>query len=268
MPVSKINDLNIYYEVHGQGEPLLLIAGLGNDCQAWQFAINTLSNHFKTIIFDSRGVGRSDTPSAPYSVKEMAADTIALLDHLKIENAHIIGHCLGGFIAQEIAINNSHRVRKLILEATSPFTTRRNADLFMNFYDAWKSGMDMELWMKQLLYWLLSQKSVEDEKFFNSMLRYNLDYPYPQPIEGFLGHVQAFSNFNSSKELYRISSETLMLIGSDDILTLPGETELLYQGITRASYPIYIENAAHSIHLEQPKAFCNAVLGFLYKYVR
>ncbi len=268
MPLANINNINIYYEIHGEGEPLVLIAGLASDSQSWQFVINSLSEHFKTIVFDNRGVGRSDTPKPPYTVTQMAKDTISLMDHLKIERAHILGHSLGGFIAQEIAINYPERIYKLILESTAPFSFERNTYLLYNFYQAWKSGMDMELWFRDFCFWMFSPKTIANKKFMDSLIRYNLEYPYPQPIEGFLGQIIAIENFNSSDKLFKIQAETLILIGEEDIMIRAKEAELLYQGISRATYPIYIDKAAHSIQAEASKAFSNSVLGFLYKYVR
>jgi len=268
MPLAPVNNINLYYEVHGEGEPLLLIAGLASDSQSWQFVINSLSQHFKTIIFDNRGVGRSDTPPPPYLLKDMADDAIGLLDHLKIDNAHILGHSLGGYIAQHIAIYHPGRVFKLILESTAPVSSKRNNILLGNFYDSWKSGIKMELWLKEFLFWIYTNRTIENDKFFNSIISYTLDYPYPQKIEGFLGQIEAIKSFNHTELLPRIHSETLIIIGEEDILIKPKEADLLYQGITRASYPVYIEKAAHNIHAEASKTFTNSVLGFLYKYVR
>lgn len=268
MPTAQVNKINIYYEVHGEGEPLVLIAGLGSDSQSWQFVINSISKHFQVIILDNRGVGRSDSSAPPYSIKNMAKDIVSLMDYLKLDAAHILGHSMGGYIAQEIAINYPDRVLKLILESTAPFSSARNNILFDTFFRSWKSGMDMELWLRQFLFWLFTPKTFQNEKFINSYIKYTLDYPYPQSIEGFHGQVQAIAGFNSTDSLHKIQSETLIIIGEEDILIRPKEADLLYQGISRASYPTYMENAAHNIHGEASKNFTNSVLGFLYKYVR
>lgn len=268
MPSVKVNNIELYYEVHGEGDPMILISGLAGDSQSWQFAINTFSNHFKTVIFDNRGVGRSDAPAPPYTIEEMASDVIGLMDFMHISSAHIIGHSMGGYIAQQIAIQYPERVNKLVLESTAPFSSARNIGLFRNFYESWRSGIDMELWLQQFFYWILSQKSIEDKKFFNSLIKYTLDYPYPQPLKGFLGQINAIEKFNVMDQLNKIVAETLIVIGEEDILIKPKEAELLYQGITHASYPNYMEKAGHTAHLEASKAFVNSVLGFLYKYVR
>jgi 3-oxoadipate enol-lactonase len=82
VPVIPIGGINLYYEVHGSGEPLLLIQGLGLDSAAWVYQIPALSQQHQVIVFDSRGIGRIDSPEGNYTTDEMAADAIALLDQL------------------------------------------------------------------------------------------------------------------------------------------------------------------------------------------
>jgi pimeloyl-ACP methyl ester carboxylesterase len=99
MPTVKVGDINMYYEIHGQGEPLLLIMGLGSDLTGWMFQTPEFSKRYAVIAFDNRGVGRTDAPDMPYSVRMMADDAIGLMDVLGIDKAHILGLSMGGFIA-------------------------------------------------------------------------------------------------------------------------------------------------------------------------
>src|SRR5512139_44070 len=80
MATAKVGSIELYYEVHGSGEPLLLIMGLGADSRAWLFQLPEFSKHYRTIIFDNRGVGSSSKPPAPYTIHEMADDAAGLLD--------------------------------------------------------------------------------------------------------------------------------------------------------------------------------------------
>ncbi len=121
----------------------------------------------------------------------------------------------------------------------------------------------MEIWLKEFLFWLYSSKTIENEKFFKSIVQYTLDYPYPQSIEGFKGQIEAIKHFNLINELPKIHSETLVLTGEEDILIKPKETDLLYQGITRASYPVYIEKTAHAYMLNLPKPLQTQYWGFI-----
>jgi len=120
MPTVKVNDVNLYYEVSGQGAPLILIMGLRRNVSWWYQQIPDLSQHFRVIAFDNRGAGRSDKPVMEYSISLFADDTAGLMNALGIKTAHILGISMGGYIAQELAIRHPEMVRSLILGCTSP----------------------------------------------------------------------------------------------------------------------------------------------------
>ncbi|NQU18832.1 alpha/beta fold hydrolase, partial [bacterium] len=130
MPTVETNNINCYYEIHGQGRPLVLIAGLGSDSQSWQSVLVELAKHFKVVVFDNRGIGRTKYPQENFDIGTMAQDTVGLIDTLGIERADILGHSMGGYIAQEVAIKHPQRVNKLILASVSAFTSQRNKLLF------------------------------------------------------------------------------------------------------------------------------------------
>ena len=104
MPMFSREDVDLYYECHGSGAPLFLIAGLASDSQSWQPIIGDLAAHFRVIALDNRGVGRTIPQDAPTSIRAMADDCVALIDHLRLPSVHVLGHSMGGFIAQELAI--------------------------------------------------------------------------------------------------------------------------------------------------------------------
>ena len=113
-------DVKLYYEVHGRGEPLLMIMGLGSSSATWSPVLVTeLSRRFQTIVYDNRGTGQSDKPAIPYSLEMFAGDAIALLDALKIERTHVFGVSMGGMIAQELALGHPSRLQTLTLGCTT-----------------------------------------------------------------------------------------------------------------------------------------------------
>src|SRR3712207_194537 len=118
MSIARINGIDLYYEETGSGPPLLLIAGLGGNTLGWVMLLPALAQHFRVIAFDNRGAGRSSAPPGPYTTRQMADDAAALLAHLGIERAHVLGLSLGGMIAQELALAHAERVDRLVLYAT------------------------------------------------------------------------------------------------------------------------------------------------------
>jgi len=118
MPIADANGQRIYYEVTGEGEPLILVMGLGADHLAWALQVGPLSEHFKVVTFDNRDCGQSTYAQGPYEITDLAADTIALADHLELESFHLLGASMGGAVAQEIALGWQDRVRTLTLAIT------------------------------------------------------------------------------------------------------------------------------------------------------
>jgi pimeloyl-ACP methyl ester carboxylesterase len=119
MPITTANGIDLYYEIHGEGEPLLLIMGLSLSSKSWFRTIPALSKQYKVIVFDNRGVGLSGKPNSPYSIEQMADDAKAVLDAAEVESAHIYGISMGGMIAQRLALKYPERIRSLILGCTT-----------------------------------------------------------------------------------------------------------------------------------------------------
>src|SRR5215510_1240181 len=122
MPSFRSRGFAIHYEVHGEGTkpPLVLIMGMGGTCQGWLTVTvpDLIKEGRRVVIFDNRGAGQSEDPGGPFSTDEMAKDSLALLDHLQIQRAHVLGGFLGGMIAQELAISHPERLASLILVGT------------------------------------------------------------------------------------------------------------------------------------------------------
>src|SRR3989338_10152352 len=115
MPIITANNINIYYEQHGEGEDLILIAGLTADHHAWKSILRVLSKQFRVLVLDNRGAGQTDTPDYPYTTEMMANDVLQLMDACGINQAYIIGHSLGGCITQKIACIAPDRIKKMVI---------------------------------------------------------------------------------------------------------------------------------------------------------
>jgi 3-oxoadipate enol-lactonase len=119
MPVQRVGDIDMYYEVHGSGDPVVLIGGLGNDVSEWEWMTQWCARTNQVIAFDNRGAGRTDKPDAPYSIEMMAGDTDGLIEALGIREAMVLGVSMGGRIALELTLAHPDRVARLILVSTS-----------------------------------------------------------------------------------------------------------------------------------------------------
>lgn len=120
---ARNGDIEIGWESHGSGDPLLLIHGLGYARWGWEPLVPLLSNHFTVITFDNRGIGESSVPTGPYTAGEMAVDARAVLDAAGVGRAHVAGSSLGGMVAQELAIDHPDEVDRLVLLSTTPGAT-------------------------------------------------------------------------------------------------------------------------------------------------
>jgi 3-oxoadipate enol-lactonase len=120
MPRIQSNGINLYHEIHGEGQPLLFIHGLGSSTRDWEFQVSEFSKSYKVITFDLRGHGQSDKPAGPYSMAMFAADTLGLLKALGIDAPHVVGLSLGGGVAFQLAVDAPRRLKSLIIVNSTP----------------------------------------------------------------------------------------------------------------------------------------------------
>jgi pimeloyl-ACP methyl ester carboxylesterase len=119
MSKVRVNDINMYYDVQGEGFPLVMVMGFLGNANCWDpRMLAPLSDKFKVLVLDNRGAGRTDISDREYSIKLFAEDTVGLMDALNIPRAHVLGISMGGMIAQEVALNYPKRVEKLVLAST------------------------------------------------------------------------------------------------------------------------------------------------------
>ena len=152
MPHVSIGDAEIYYEEQGQGPALMLVPGLGGQGAFWGPQMRDFSRDFRVIVHDHRGAGRSTHSRIQYSVDQMAADTVALMDRLGVDRAHYVGHSTGGAIGQTIAQDHPDRLGSLVLSATWAgqdayfrrcFETRKELLLHRGFESYWRASVVM-----------------------------------------------------------------------------------------------------------------------------
>jgi pimeloyl-ACP methyl ester carboxylesterase len=266
MPTTTANGINIYYETHGSGAPLVLISGLGYNLWQWHKMVPGLAERFQVITFDNRGVGKTDKPAGPYSAAMLAADTASLLTSLNIPKAHIMGHSMGGFIAQEMALSYPEMVDKLILASTNfggprhlPITPEAMAvlsDVTSDPVTRFKNGLAVSTAPG----WSANNAAMIEEW---------LTWRIANPIDPAAYQAQMAIGLSLLTEeacfeprLANIEAETLILFGEHDKVVPPGNADLLAAKIPNSTIHL-LPNAGHFFPIETPEAANEAITEFL-----
>jgi len=251
----------LYYEEHGEGEPLLGVMGLATDTLGWALQVPSFSERHRTVIFDNRDVGQSSAASGPYEVTDMAQDALDLADALGLESFHLVGVSMGGAIAQEMALAAPGRVRTLTLTVTFARAGAWGREL-SKVWSARVREMPHERHVDELLLLNLSEELFEDPakvEFARSLMLQN---PNPQDPEAFARQLDASSRHDTLDRLPSLSMPVHVIGGERDILVPIWKSEEIAAAIPGAKLRV-IPAAPHGLSLERAEEFNGAVLGFI-----
>lgn len=266
-----VNDgVRLYYEAHGEGTPLLLIAGTGLNGEAWRmFQVPGLSRAHRVIVFDHRGTGRSDRPDGDYATRQFAADAIAVLDAAGArEPAHVLGHSMGGRVAQWLAIDHPERVRTLVLAASgagqmSPdqpairgIALREAEGLIRHGYPAY-----LEHHLRSPFWFVRPDPDIVQRMYAT------MSGEFETELHAYLLHVLARMQHQTTELLDRIAVPTLVIVGQRDDVAHGSSSHVessrhLAQHIRGAQY-VEVADAAHGLFWERPETVNRIVLDFL-----
>ena len=260
MPILARPDVDLYYEVDGRGPPLLLVPGLASDCQSWAPVRAALAARFTLVLPDPRGAGRSRPADAPISIDAIAADLQALLAHLGIGSTAVLGHSMGGLAAHRLAASAPGRVHALVL-AASGIVDARAAGLLGDLAAAREAGLPAELWFRMLFQWLFRPAFFADPRRVADAARLATAYPYPQSSAAFRAQLAAAVG-GAPRGGSGIVARTLILSGKLDRLIDPAASRASYADVPGVK-SLDLNDAAHSLHWDQPEAFVAAVCQFL-----
>jgi len=266
VPKAKVNGIDLYYEACGQGEPLVMIMGFSGTHAGWIFQRRTFHKYFRVITFDNRGVGRTDKPGGPYSIRMMAEDTIGLMNHLNIEKAHILGVSMGGYIAQELAINHPGRVKKLVLGCTYARQDEKcghskEYHCGLGLPDGCSSDELRKIPVSRVL------RTELPLAFNNRLYKVGVSflmnfYARKMATEGIAAQFHAIVEHDTLERLHMIQAPTLVITGTQDKIIKPASSEVLAEMIPNARL-VKIGGGPHSVFIVKRKKFNKEVLDFL-----
>jgi pimeloyl-ACP methyl ester carboxylesterase len=261
MPNQRVGDLDIYYEIHGSGaHTLVTIRGLGSNLTAWYEQTPEFARHFRTIVFDNRGAGRTGKPDAPYSLHQMAADTAGLMDALGVKRAALLGISMGGMIAQEFALAYPDRLACLILGCThfgGRATTPAAPEIVAAVVAGESANSEQQMLQLQAVFADDTIRGRRDVVEKHQQMR-NL---HPIPPFAFMRQIQAITQFDASERLGSIRIPTLVLTGRDDRLVPPANSRMIAERIPGAVLKEL--PGGHLFFTEHPELFNPLVIEFV-----
>jgi 3-oxoadipate enol-lactonase len=253
----------LYWDEQGRGDPVLLLMGLGYPSALWHRTRPALSEHFRTVALDNRGVGLSGVPPGPYPISTMASDAAAILDAAGISGAHVFGVSMGGMIAQEFALQFPAKTRSLILGCTSAGgpsavrAERKVADILM------ARGMTLEQAQEAIIPYVYDsatprEKIEEDLRLRRSCL---------PSLAGYTAQLQGILAWEGYSRIAQIAAPTLVIHGKSDALVPPGNGQLIAERIPGARF-VLLDHASHLFLTDQTQSANKEILEFLLSHAR
>ncbi len=259
------NGQQLYYEVHGEGPPLVLLMGIGYDSTLWTLAqVPTLSTRFKVILVDNRDAGRSSQASGPYRIADMADDIAGVLDALEIAHTHLLGLSMGGMIAQEFALRHGHRLDRLVLAGTGAGPARSAVDPIQVW--SWVKTNDAtgEAFGGLQFVSLFSTSFLRNHQAVRDTAELLASNPYPISPEAYRRQAEAYRQFDALDRLGSISAPTLVVVGEQDLLTPPWVVREVADAIPGARLEIIQgDGSSHLAAIERSDDFNRVVSDFL-----
>ena len=250
----------LYYEVHGSGPPLLLVAGLGGVGAFWKEHVPVFAESFTVVLHDHRGTGRSSPSQIDYSVEQMSDDLLQLLDHLEIKCAGLIGHSTGGAIGQTLALDQPDRIGKLVLSATWSAADDYFKRLFQVRGEILSEG-GVEAYVRSNAVFMFPPHWIRDKLALMLPGEKDAINAFPKP-EIMLSRIRDILKFNRRDDLGAIRSPVLVIGARDDITTPAYFSEELGRLIPNAE-TLFLETGGHFFPLVEGAAFRKHTLAFL-----
>ena len=260
MPTAELTDISMHYEIEGVGDPLVLIPGLGNTVQVWDPVTPDLNRHFTLICTDSRGVGRSIAKRPARTVRDYSSDLVELLDHLQLDQVHVVGLSLGGIIAQRFAVDHPSRLRRLVLiSCTYNFTPylREMARLVgqtLRWFPKTTFARTMEVLGCGPRYFDADPDRINQR--IEKMREMNVS------TRAIMRQLRALGSSKVNRDEYRIVGETLVIAGEFDTL-IPHCYSRQMASLIEGSRFLLIPECGHNPFNDVPEQVLPLIIEFL-----
>jgi len=263
MPYCQTQKVRLYYEVAGQGPELLFISGLNGGTWSWYAQVPFFSRHYRTVVFDNRGAGRSEVPPGPYRMEELAADALGLLDHLRVNQALVVGASMGGMIAQALALLAPERLRALVLVCTHCGGPERlpPAPGVLETLSRIEGLTQAEIIEKDLPFMFSADFMATQPEALEEYRRVQLSAPF-QPEFAFRAQLAAIQSFSCCARLRQVNLPALVVTGTGDVIVPPANARLLTELLPRAQLAEF-PGAGHAVNVECREEFNARVHQFL-----
>ena len=262
MPTAQINDIELYYQTQGCGEPLVMISGFGGDHTLWSAIKPLLTPHYQVITFDNRGAGQSSVPAGPYSMSQMADDVIALCDHLSLKQSAFIGSSMGGMILQNLLSRYPERASVGIISNSSSLINTTFQFFIQAQYELLTSQSPAEALIKASLAWGYSYDFLSQPGMLESMITLRLNNPHPFTLTGYAGQMDALRDLDNGTLLPTIPHPCLVISADEDIILPHRCSVALLQHLSNATSYCFTR-CGHSPQVEQPELYASIVKEFL-----
>ena len=264
MRTFETDGARLAFETVGIGDPLVLIPGFASGTWSWKHQVGPLSEHFRIIVLDPRGIANSERGEVPGTIEQIADDVAALLDHLGLGSAHVLGISFGGFVAQEFAVRHRSKTRKLVLACTSYGGAGHVApspEFLIGFTST--TGLNSPARIRQYLARAFQEDFLaRDPDVFEAFCEARERNMVPEDV--YLEQLKSAMSFDFADAAKSIDVETLILSGDADTIVPVDNSRNLASVIPDAELKI-VEGAGHMFFVERADAFNQAVVDFLKK---
>ncbi len=268
VPKAGAGEVELAYRVRGAGDPVFLIGGFTMVKESWGLQVQGLAREFRVVTFDNRGVGETRIPPRPFTVSDMAADTVGLMDELGIDAAHVFGVSMGGLIAQTLALDHPDRVRRVVLGCTTHggrHAVQPTLEVMEALGRATDPSVPVEEAVRNWVPIMFSERFIREEPGrLGEFIRFSVrNWPTP---DGAAGQIGALSRFNVRRRLGGIRCPVLAIAGSEDRMMPPENARLLAERIPGAEHYV-VKGAGHGFFFEKPEEVNRVLIDFFKKQI-